>query len=768
MGDDISMHMRCIGAIIDYFQWQKVTVIYEDRSSYTADSSIITLLSDVLQDIGAELECFSAFPVLSSLLDPKTTIQEELRKLMNKQSRVFIVAQASLSFTALLFEQAKQLGMMDKGHVWIISDGTTSLLDSVNSSLITSMEGILGFKAYFSDSTASFKTFKARFRRKFLSEYPDEEENPDPSIFALRAYDAFLAIGKATEKRTLTLSSLLSNILSSNFTGLSGVVHFRDNHRIMRIPAFRIVNVVGKSYREMGFWSPNFGFSKKLINHLDEKEESNASSEVLDSVFWSGGSFLVPTGLMKLSLSVSSGKPLRVMVPVNSNFSEYVTSSVTNTSHFSGLAIDIFNAIVERLPYSLAYEFIPFSDGSYDRMVEMVHQKYIDAAVGDIEITANRSRLVDFTQPYIDSALVMVVTIKTDKSQEAWVFMRPFTKGMWCLMAAMSVFTGFVVWLIEHKTNDEFNGSPVQQFGKVLWFSFTTLYLGQRDSHGNNLSRLVMVPWLFLILIVTASFTANLTSMIITSRLVPSSVEVGYLRSTNAAVGCDGGPLSLAYLQNVLGFKAENIRVMFSVDEYAEALTSGRIEAVFLLSPYAKILLVKYCKRFTLSGPSYNLGGFGFVFPKDSSLSSDLSEAIQNLTESGSLQQLEDQMLSLLNCSILETDSTGDQSLGPTPFSGLFILSGGVSVVALLIIIAGSLKAHFQRMNNFQVTLMETRIWRLAAMVLTKNGIRTAPTSTSQENSAQAAQQIDDNKALQLVKNIISNAIITSTTITTI
>ncbi|KAJ0096454.1 hypothetical protein Patl1_28699 [Pistacia atlantica] len=632
MGDDISMHMRCIGAIIDYFQWQKVTVIYEDRSSYTADSSIITLLSDVLQDIGAELECYSAFPVLSSLLDPKTTVQEELRKLMNKQSRVFIVAQASLSFTALLFEQAKQMGMMDKGHVWIISDGITSLLDSVNSSLITSME--------------------ARFRRKFLSEYPDEEENPDPSIFALRAYDAFLAIGKATEKRTLTLSSLLSNILSSNFTGLSGVVHFRDNHRIMQIPAFRIVNVVGKSYREMGFWSPNFGFSKKLINHLDEKEESNASSEVLDSVFWSGGNFLVPTGLMKLSLSVSSGNPLRVLG--NFRTSTILLNLMSLFRFLMVLMIGWWKWFIRR---------------------KYACMKYVDAAVGDIEITANRSRLVDFTQPYINSALVMVVTTKTDKSQEAWVFMRPFTKGMWCLMAAMSVFTGFVVWLIEHKTNDEFNGSPVQQFGKVLWFSFTTLYLGQRDSIGNNLSRLVM----------------KLDEMQLLGAMVVLS--------------------ALVYLTRCSGFQGRKHQ-----------------------------------------GPSHNLGGFGFVFPKDSSLSSDLSEAIQNLTESGSLQQLEDQMLSLLNCSILETDSTGDQSLGPTPFSGLFILSGGVSVVALLIIIAGSLKTHFQRMNNFQATLMETRIWRLAAMVLTKNGIRTAPTSTSQENSAQAAQQIDDNNGLQLVK----------------
>lgn len=42
-------------------------------------------------------------------------------------------------------------------------------------------------------------------------------------------------------------------------------------------------------------------------------------------------------------------------------------------------------------------------------------------------------------------------------------------------MAAMTVYTGFVVWVIEHEKNEEFRGSPARQMGTILWFSFSTL-----------------------------------------------------------------------------------------------------------------------------------------------------------------------------------------------------------------------------------------------------------------------------------------------------
>lgn len=101
----------------------------------------------------------------------------------------------------------------------------------------------------------------------------------------------------------------------------------------------------------------------------------------------------------------------------------------------------------------------------------------LDAAVGDIEIMADRMQYAEFTLPYIESGLVMVVTVKPDKLKEKWLFFKVFTKKMWLLMVAMHLFIGFVIWLIENGGNPEFKG-----FGAMLWFSVTVLFFMQSKS----------------------------------------------------------------------------------------------------------------------------------------------------------------------------------------------------------------------------------------------------------------------------------------------
>ena len=58
-----------------------------------------------------------------------------------------------------------------------------------------------------------------------------------------------------------------------------------------------------------------------------------------------------------------------------------------------------------------------------------------DAAVGDIAIVTNRTRIVDFSQPYATTGLVIVAPIHNSKSS-AWVFLKPFTVEMWFVTAA--------------------------------------------------------------------------------------------------------------------------------------------------------------------------------------------------------------------------------------------------------------------------------------------------------------------------------------------
>lgn len=101
-------------------------------------------------------------------------------------------------------------------------------------------------------------------------------------------------------------------------------------------------------------------------------------------------------------------------------------------------------------------------------------------------ITANRSEFVDFTFPYTESGVAAIVPIKGDKRKNAWIFMQPLTTGLWLTIGAFFIFTGLVVWALEHRVNKEFRGPPQQQVGMILWFSFSTLVF----AHSKSIRRL--------------------------------------------------------------------------------------------------------------------------------------------------------------------------------------------------------------------------------------------------------------------------------------
>lgn len=93
---------------------------------------------------------------------------------------------------------------------------------------------------------------------------------------------------------------------------------------------------------------------------------------------------------------------------------------------------------------------------------------------GDITILANRSDYVDFTLPYTEAGVSLIVPI-VDERKSAWIFMRPLEKELWIATGAFFIYTGLVVWILEHRVNKEFRGPPGQQVGMIFWFSFSTL-----------------------------------------------------------------------------------------------------------------------------------------------------------------------------------------------------------------------------------------------------------------------------------------------------
>ncbi|KAB1220482.1 Glutamate receptor 3.4 [Morella rubra] len=233
-----------------------------------------------------------------------------------------------------------------------------------------------------------------------------------------------------------------------------------------------------------------------------------------------------------------------------------------------------------------------------------------DAVVGDLTILAERLEYVEFSQPYAESGLSMIVP-STEES--AWMFLKPFTWKTWLITGAMIIYiTMLIVWFFEHRFNPEFSGPWKKQIGTTLWFTFSTLFFAHREKVYSNFTRVVVIVWLFVVLILSSSYTASLSSMLTLQRLEPG-IDIESLKSSNSPVGCDGNSFVRNYLENVLGFDSKNIVILTNESHYKAEFKRKKIVAAFLELPYQKVFINKYCKGFTASAPPYRFGGFGFV-----------------------------------------------------------------------------------------------------------------------------------------------------------
>lgn len=358
--------MKALAAMIQTWHWRKVNIIYEDADSYT--NGIVPHLISALNEVNAEINDLS--PLLPL---PPFNYLSELKRLRSGQCRIFIV-HASVRVASAVFKQAKILGMMENESVWITTTDTADHMDSLDGSSIVSMQGVLGLKSYFSSSTKKFSQFQSRFKSAYLKQYP-KERNPEPGPSVLWAYDAVWAVALAMEdtapnKSSLPVQDLLSRILGGDFKGIIGEEFHFNKGRVRPDDIFQIVNVVGKSYHEIGYWAKGLGFTKSLGKNI---RFSNSMS-VLGQIYWPGGLRPIPRGWAKPTIG---DKRLKIGVPISNAHKEFVyaiNDSSGGSFTFSGFSIDVFKATVKQLKYDLPYDFIPFS-GSYDSLVQQIYYK---------------------------------------------------------------------------------------------------------------------------------------------------------------------------------------------------------------------------------------------------------------------------------------------------------------------------------------------------------------------------------------------------------
>ncbi|PVH64453.1 hypothetical protein PAHAL_2G271500 [Panicum hallii] len=612
-----SAQVNGIASLIKAYGWRQVVPIYEDTDY---GKGIIPYLIDALQEIDTRVPYRSVIPLSAS----SEQITLELYKLMTMQTRVFLVHMSS-ALASKVFTKAKEVGMMNKGFVWIMTDGITNIIDSLNSSVVEAMDGALGIKFYVPKSE-ELDRFTVKWNRNFQKDNPN-----DPplklSIFGLWGYDTIWAVAQAVEtvwinNRTsfqkpavpristsmdiLGTSAygpeLLKTILQNKFRGLSGYFDLSD--RQLQVSTFQIINVIGKEWRKIGFWTSENEISQQL-NH-GKADYRNQSISDLNSVIWPGKSTEIPRGW---EIPVS-GKKLQVGVH-RSMCPEFMTNEknpITGTTKASGFSVDIFEEAVKRLPYALPYEYVAFDDNNdtgrsgYNDFVYQVYLKKYDIAIGDITISSNRTSYVDFTLPYTESGVAMVVPLRNSSNKKPSILLQPLKRDLWFSSSLLVIYTGVVK-------------------------------SGEHGGYRNG------------------SYVADLLEQ--------------------------------------LGFDKSKIKSYNSRYEIEIALSmgskNGGIAAYVHEVPYLKLFLAEHSQGYTMVGPLYKTAGFGFALPKGSPLLGDISKAILDIVEGETIIQIgnkwsvpHEKYSNVLRASVPDQLTTDR-------FKAPFMLSVVVSTSALLI-----------------------------------------------------------------------------------
>lgn len=132
----------------------------------------------------------------------------------------------------------------------------------------------------------------------------------------------------------------------------------------------------------------------------------------------------------------------------------------------------------------------------------------------------------------------------------------------------------------------------------------------------SNLARFVVIIWVFVVFVLTQSYTASLTSMLTVQQLRPSVTDVHDLISKGAYVGFQEGSFIQGFLKHK-GFHESKL-VSYNSSEHLDNLLSkgsmnGGIAVVFDEVPYMKLFLAKYSSKYMMLQPIYKAEGFGFV-----------------------------------------------------------------------------------------------------------------------------------------------------------
>ncbi|CAH2241757.1 jg16321 [Pararge aegeria aegeria] len=503
------MISKAYATLIKKLQWDKFTILYEDDSSFIRLQEIINtwpynsdpILYRKLNPEGNNLETFKYIFKVAHMsyhvLDcDKKNILSYMREIVqvenSTQYQQSFILTALDAYTVKLDEIDELLANVSTMHLTTSNDVNWKDLD-MNSDSIR-LETALAADA--------LNHLEKALRSMGIAE---DIDNPPPLCFR----DAKIDYKEAAWPKG---DDLRKALLETKTKGFTGNIEFNEfGKRInFKLHYSKLSNV--SEFIHVGHWDSKTDI---ITDEKEVKERSSTSKSVIRVVS-------------------KKGKPYFDVVQDNGNIT------------FRGYAVDLMQNIFEHMVKNnlinkeLKYEFYRESEDKYGNPIagtkkwdgligELIEHK-AELAICDITISSERNAVVDFSTPFMSLGISLVTKEPEPVQPDMFSFMNPLSLDVWLYLATTYIIVSFVLLICARMSPDDWvNPHPCNQNPENLqniWSLYNCMWLtmGAIMTQGCDIlpraagSRWVAGMWWFFALIVTASYTANMSSFVSASR----------------------------------------------------------------------------------------------------------------------------------------------------------------------------------------------------------------------------------------------------------
>ena len=315
--------------------------------------------------------------------------------------------------------------------------------------------------------------------------------------------------------------------------------------------------------------------------------------------------------------------------------------SFSQNGKLIGFSIDLWEAVAKEAGLQFDIQNVD----TVPQMLEALKTKQAEVAIAAISITAERHGMMDFSQPYYDSGLQILVATNAaaNRGNFATNLTRQFLnwntfKVLGSVLLVMFLIS-HLVWFFERRRNAEMYPEPYAPgVWESFWWTISMLCTGGCEAKGpmGVPARLIAILWMIVSIVLIAYFTAAVTTEMTVKSLTGDISGPGDLPGVK--VGTVAGSTAETWLRN-------NKAKVSSYPDVASAvavLNSGDLKAVVYDAPVLRYYLSKKVgTRLRLVGPTFEKQFYGIGLQQESPLRLPINRALLALNERGFMEELQ-------------------------------------------------------------------------------------------------------------------------------